>query len=551
MKASHLDSDYDHPEPKPERPPFVARPLKLSEPENECTSFAEYQEATAKNTRIRQQHEADETARFRQYAADNATALKNREAKAVEYRRQLLIVCARQVETLALYRADHTKILDRIHREGNTVGDASASGVGLPSNSGPANFDDMPMPPIAVFVEVNSGSGEELPSGITRVGPPGKGKMKAAALGVTPGAMLSARPELSSSGPAMAGGSSRTVSGAANVGKNPEVGPSQVREESPYDPEAWHAAHNPFNKHPFQTEVALNTNGTKVVVSHGWRVNPVNPHFLARLALYGIIGTQVPTLVVITRATRCHVKNHTCVTFKGRFDFTLTDHVISVINAELLDMYTNGLLAVFSSFTGIDVVSRIIACLMVFHQDALLEGPRTSRTDAPVTEEPIERHIDVPLREGRGRESYIEQSLVPFRGAQFRDHEHQLLLLATQDPNNATMFLTHMVEDIVDRISAGAREMGGSFNQRVTQAFHPEQWVRLPENFEVGDRLLIRNGSIAAAAAHVPPLRPPILPADGELLGFSPSYHFSGNARAQLEEQFPGGAAVQHHIRPD
>jgi hypothetical protein len=271
------------------------------------------------------------------------------------------------------------------------------------------------------------------------------------------------------------------------------------------------------------------------------------------LAPYGIIGMQVPALVVVTRATvgvrspaaipkaspflrfqgcdechetqtgcvriqnagtplvatcqRCHVKNHTCVTFKGRFDFTLTgsscplphsfdidsgaapfaDHVISVVNAELLDMYADSLLAAFSSFTGIDVASRLIARSIIYRQDALLEGRRAPRTDAPAAEEPIEHHVDVLLRKGRGRESYIEHSLVPFRGTQFGDCQHQLPLPAMQDANNAAMYMTHMVEDLVDRISAGARGMGGSFNQRVTQAFHPEWCVHLPENFEVGD----------------------------------------------------------------
>ncbi|KAJ7866925.1 hypothetical protein B0H14DRAFT_2573108 [Mycena olivaceomarginata] len=225
LPADPNDPFYEHSEPKPERPPFVARPLKLSEPGN-----------------------------------------KKWESRADKYRRQLPIVRARQIESLALYRADCAKILDRIHRKGNTAG--------LPSNSGPVNFDDVPTLPIAAFAEIDSGSGDELPSGVTRVGPPRKGKMKAAASGmdrefheghaatpsarVAPGAALSARLEPSNSGPALAGGSSRTVSGAANVGENPEAGLSQVGDESPYDPEAWHAAHNPFDKHPFQTEVVLN-----------------------------------------------------------------------------------------------------------------------------------------------------------------------------------------------------------------------------------------------------------------------------------------------------
>jgi hypothetical protein len=138
------------------------------------------------------------------------------------------------------------------------------------------------------------------------------------------------------------------------------------------------------------------------------------------------------------------------------------------MNAELLDMYTDGLLAAFSLFTGIDVASRLIACSIVYRQDALLEGRCAPRTDTPTAEEPIERRVDVLLPEGRGRESYIEHSLVPFWGAQFGDCQHQLPLPATQDANDAATYMMHMVEDLVDHISAGAHGMGGSFNQRVT-----------------------------------------------------------------------------------
>ncbi|KAJ7812820.1 hypothetical protein B0H14DRAFT_2605538 [Mycena olivaceomarginata] len=465
LPADPNDPFYEYTEPRPKHKVFEARVLKLSKPGNECTSFKEYQEATARNTRIRQQHEADEAAHFRELAAEYTTKLKTWDSRGDEYRCQLPIVRARQVETLALYRAERTKILDRIHWEGNTVGEyayhlasralplsgrpcpgpsrisgtssASAPTAAFPSITVPANVDDMPTPPIAAFADGDSGSGEDCPSEVTRVGPPGKGKMKGAALSVglefcegraathssrvTPGAALSARPEPLNSGPALAGGSSRAVSGAPHVGEGPEAGSSQVGDETPYDAEAWHAAHNPFDKHPFQTEVVLNTNRTKAVVSHGWRVDPVNPRFLARLAPYGIIGTQVPAIVVVTRATgcvechetqtgcvriqnagtplvascqRCRVKNHTCVTFKGKFDFTLTDHVISVVNAELLDMYADGLLAAFSLFTGIDVVSRLIARSIIYRQDALLEGCRAPRSDAPTAEEPIERRVD-------------------------------------------------------------------------------------------------------------------------------------------------------------
>ncbi|KAJ7863039.1 hypothetical protein B0H14DRAFT_3444249 [Mycena olivaceomarginata] len=594
LPADPNDPFYEYTEPRPKRKAFEARVLKLSEPGNECASFEEYQEATARNTRIRQQHEADEAARFRELVAGYAAELRTWESRAEEYRRQLPIVRARQVETLALYRADRTKILDRIHREGNTVGEyayhlasralplsghsrtgpshisgtssTSAPTAAFRSITVPANVDDVLTPPIAAFADGDSGSGEDRPSEVTRVGPPGKGKMKAAAPSVgwefregraatpssrvAPGAALSARPEPSNPGPALAGESSRAVSGAPHVGEGPEAGSSQVGDATPYDAEAWHAAHNPFDKHLFQTEVVLNTNGTKAVVSHGWRVDPVNPRFLARLAPYGILGTQVPAIVV--GCVECHETQTGCVRIQnagtplGQFDFTLTNHVISIVNAELLDMYADGLLAAFSSFTGIDVASRLIARSIIYRQDALLEGRRAPRSDAPAAEEPIERRVDVLLREGRGCESYIEHSLVLFCGAQFGDRQHQLPLPAMQDANDAVTYMTHIVEDLVDRISAGARGMGGSFNQRVTQAFHPERRVRLPENFEVGDRLLDRDGFVAPEAVRAPPPRPPILPADGELSGFPSSYHFGGDAQAQLEERYPGGVAVRH-----
>ncbi|KAJ7337602.1 hypothetical protein DFH08DRAFT_964572 [Mycena albidolilacea] len=571
------DPYYDHPKPKPEPKPFVARVLKVSEPGNECTLFAEYQEATARNTKICQQHKADETARFRELAAENAAMLKKWETRAVEYRRQLPIVGARQVETgtrggeYMYHLASRALPLSGRRRVGlshiSAAPSTLAPSAALPSNSAPANFDDVPTPPIAVFAEGDSGSGKDHPSEVTRVGPPGKGKTKAAASKVdpefcegraatpssrvVPGTALSVRLEASKAGPTLAGGS----------------------DETPYDHEAWHTAHNPFDKPLFQTEVVLNMNGTKAVISHGWRVDMVSPCFLARLALYGIIGTQVPAIVVVTRATgcnechetqtgcvhiqnagtplvtscqRCCMKNHTCGPFKGSFDFTLTDHVIFVVNTELLDIYTDSLLVAFSSFTGINVASCLIARSIVFRQDSLLQGRCASHTDAPAAEEPIECRVDVLLREGRGRESYIEHSLVPFWGAQFGDHKHQLPLPPMQDANDTMMFLTHIFEDLIDCISIGAHGMGGSFNQHITQAFHPDWCVHLPENFEVGDRSLVRDSFVAPEAVRVPPSRPPILPADGELSGFPSSYHFGDNVRAQLEEQYLGGVVVKH-----
>ncbi|KAJ7896328.1 hypothetical protein B0H14DRAFT_3425686 [Mycena olivaceomarginata] len=165
--------------------------------------------------------------------------------------------------------------------------------------------------------------------------------------------------------------------------------------------------------------------------------------------------------------------------------------------------------------------------------------------DAPAAEEPVERRVNV-LCEGCGHELYIAQSLIPFRGTQFRDRKHQLPLPAAQDPNDTAMLLTHMVKDLVDRISLGVCGIGGSFNQRVTQVFHPERCIRLPKKFEVGDWHLNCDRFIALETVHMPPSRPPILPSDGELSGFPLSYHFSGDMCTRLEERYPGGIAVQH-----
>ncbi|KAJ7793117.1 hypothetical protein B0H14DRAFT_2623193 [Mycena olivaceomarginata] len=114
------------------------------------------------------------------------------------------------------------------------------------------------------------------------------------------------------------------------------------------------------------------------------------------------------------------------------------------------------------------------------------------------------------------------------------------------DPSDAATYLTHILEDVVKRISAGARDMGGSFGQRVLQAFLPDHRVELPEGFEAGDRPLELVGFIAGGDVQPPLLHPPILPSESELSRFPSTYHFGGEVHAHLEEKYPGGLAYRH-----
>jgi hypothetical protein len=82
-------------------------------------------------------------------------------------------------------------------------------------------------------------------------------------------------------------------------------GLSSSQQGGAFDIDAWHEAHNPFNQPPFQQDLVLNANGMRAVVLHGWQVDPVNPHFLARLAPYGVLGSQMPSWAVVSRAKVC------------------------------------------------------------------------------------------------------------------------------------------------------------------------------------------------------------------------------------------------------
>ncbi|KAJ7785448.1 hypothetical protein B0H14DRAFT_2630524 [Mycena olivaceomarginata] len=189
------------------RHPSSHRPPRLPEAGNESLTFAEYQAVSDRNMKLRAQHDAEEMARFRQLEVENIAALKTWESQATEYRCNLPIVRARQVEAIASYQADRKRIIDRIERQGNTVGEyayflakhalsesgsgrgvsshvAAASGepvplITVPSKRGLTEIDDVELPPITAFSEGDMDSGKEWPSEVSRVGAPGKGKAKA------------------------------------------------------------------------------------------------------------------------------------------------------------------------------------------------------------------------------------------------------------------------------------------------------------------------------------------------------------------------------------
>jgi hypothetical protein len=117
------DPFYEYTEPRPERKRFVPTPLRLPEAGDESLTFAEYQVVSEKNSKLRAQHDAQEMARFRQLEADNLAALKTWESRANDYRRNLPIIRARQVEVLESYQADRERIIDRIERQANTIGE--------------------------------------------------------------------------------------------------------------------------------------------------------------------------------------------------------------------------------------------------------------------------------------------------------------------------------------------------------------------------------------------------------------------------------------------
>ncbi|KAJ7855155.1 hypothetical protein B0H14DRAFT_3449168 [Mycena olivaceomarginata] len=566
--------DPNHPiftpsESKPERPVFVSRSLDLPDPAVGTLSFQEFQKIYNKNAETRARHEADEMARFAQLDTDYQAALEKWEVMADRHRRDIPIIRAEQVEVLRLYRACREDIIDKMEREANMVGEyayhvASCAlsrpvnartmlsrtpvvssllvpNPSIPSKRGHEEIDDVMTPPIAAFTSAQSDSDEERSASVTRVGPPGKGKVKAStplpsrgsrveasnASRVPPGAALSARPEIPSAGSFLGAGASSVEPSTTDEGTS---------KRALSDVDAWHEAHNPFAQPLFQQDIVLNANGTRAVISHGWQLDPVNPRFLAHLAPYGVLGSQMPSWVVVSQAKgcvdchknggacvrlvlsgappvtscqRCRVKNRTCVASTSGFDFTVTDHIISVMNAELIDLYTNTILSVFTPPTGIDVASRIMSRVIVHRQDARLREGRAPRADPPNVEVPLERRVDILVRPGAGSQEFLERSFSPI---------------------DATTYLTHMLEDVVDRISAGAQRMGGSFGQRISQAFLPERRVVVPEDFEVGDRPLDFRGFLAAGEVRQPPPHPPILPSDAELSEFPSTYHFRSEA---------------------
>ncbi|KAJ7852340.1 hypothetical protein B0H14DRAFT_2580955 [Mycena olivaceomarginata] len=338
-------------------------------------------------------------------------------------------------------------------------------------------------------------------------------------------------------------------------------GMSSSQKEGAFDVDAWHEAHNPFAQPPFQQDIVLNANGTRAVVSHGWQLDPVNLHFLVRLAPYGVLGSQMPSWAVVswakgcvdchknggacirlvlsgtppvTSCQRCRVKNRTCVVSTSGFDFMVTaliltppsgflqDHVILVMNAELIDLYTDAILSVFTPLTGVNVASRIMSRAII---------RQTLRC-------PFERRVDILARPGAGHQEFLERSFVPFQGAQYGDCRHRLPLPDRQSPIDAT---TRRGPDF-----RGCSAHGRLVRTTNFASLFPKRRVVVPEDFEVGDRLLDFGGFLAAGEVQQPPLHPPILPSDAELSEFPSTYHFGSEARARFEQEYQGSIAHRH-----
>ncbi|KAJ7694677.1 hypothetical protein B0H14DRAFT_2650931, partial [Mycena olivaceomarginata] len=233
------------------------------------------------------------------------------ESRANDYRRNLPIICACQVEVLVSYQADHERIIDALSAKrtpsgstrtsceartasiwqwsGGLLSCRAASGepvplIAVPSKRGLAEIDDVELPPIAAISEGDTDSGEERPPEVSRTGAPSKERRKR---------------QLDVGSRASGGFRCEHAKGA----RRPLEGSSSTQQETPkFDVDAWHEAHNPFTQRPFQQDLVLNANGTKAVVSHGWELDPVNPRFLARLAPYGVLASQMPSWAVTSRA---------------------------------------------------------------------------------------------------------------------------------------------------------------------------------------------------------------------------------------------------------
>jgi hypothetical protein len=128
------------------------------------------------------------------------------------------------------------------------------------------------------------------------------------------------------------------------------------------------------------------------------------------------------------------MKNRTCITMTSGFDFTLTgkqpmshialiftppsvflaDHVISIMNAELVDMYTDAILLSLTLLTGVDIASRIMLRTVLYHQDARLQDGCAPCADPSDIGVPQERCVDVFVHQGASREQFLERSFIPF-----------------------------------------------------------------------------------------------------------------------------------------
>ncbi|KAJ7803385.1 hypothetical protein B0H14DRAFT_2613403 [Mycena olivaceomarginata] len=404
------------------------------------------------------------------------------------HRRSLPIVRARQVEVLASYQADRERIIDRIKRQANTIGEyayflakraLSRSGSGRGVSSRIAAASGEPVPRIAL--PSNEASGKLTTSSCHRSprfrratrtpartavggfahGRPQQGKGESDRLDVGSRGSAGSVSNTSRSRPARPFCQPEPPSAGSFLGTGSPGG----------GPDAAKGARRPLERDRRQlSRGALTTvparRGPQREWDEGRRLprlgtRPVNPRF--------------------PRASRSLRGACFADALLGS-NFLRKDHVISTMNAELVNMYVDAILSSLTPLTGVDVAARIMSRVIVYCQDAKLREGRAPRTDPSEAGAPWS--VAWTFSFARSRTRAVPRAILrPFQGAQFGNREHRLPLPVVQDPSDAATFLTHVLEDIVERISAGLGTWGarsGSASRRPSfpTAESNSRWLR-------------------------------------------------------------------------
>ncbi|KAJ7904784.1 hypothetical protein B0H14DRAFT_2554679 [Mycena olivaceomarginata] len=150
----------------------------------------------------------------------------------------------------------------------------------------------------------------------------------------------------------------------------------------------------------------------------------------------------------------------------------------------------------------------VVSIWIRFHADCpsskcKASGGRAPHADPPNVEVPLERRVDVLVRPGAGRQEFLERFSSRSRRAIRRS------LTSAPAPRPPEPDRRHDVPDAHARRRRGPYFRGCSAHgrlvrQRISQAFLPERRVVVPEDFEVGDRPLDFGGFLAAGEVRQP-----------------------------------------------